>query len=184
MTVQRTVRVVQASANIADGTSGTLDFLHPTSGVTAFRGGVKTLGINPNAPEGGADSLPPSQANDEPITLLDDLGGYVSCAFYGNYLDADADLTGVWLIDRDGNVVETIFDNTGGGLAIGDATPAQTPLVTEMLRHLRVENSQGLRVRVANGTGGPIGATVDAGGARAEFHLGINADVADVNPTL
>jgi len=177
--VARTVRDLTVTiASLADATLGTFDFPHPDTPNLATRGKVVTLGLGAghSPAEGGSNSLPPSQTSDPSTTDLEHHGGMVSVGLNAILGIATAFVRAIRLIDKDGNVLQSIYDDAVG-------IPANSTTAIALMKQIPVKTDEGIRLEVFNGSGGAL----VLGGGTARYDLGINVQVADLSgqvPTI
>lgn len=183
--VVRTVRDLTVSiASLADTTLGTFDFPHPDTPDPAVRGTVQTLGLGSQQTplEGGSNSLPPSQAGDPSTTDLESHGGLVSLNVVGpaGLIAANVFLRALRLIDKDGNVLQTIYADSS---VLPGVFPTNSAITDGLLRGIPVKNGEGVRVELYNNSGGALTNATLA----ARYELGLNVQVADLSgqvPTI
>jgi len=175
--VVRTVRDLTVTiASLANTTLGTFDFPHPVSAEPAVRGKVVTLGLGPQQTpvEGGSNSLPPSQTGDPSIDQLNDQGGVFNAALIGTLAGAAVFLRAIRLIDKDGNVLQTIYSDSA---ALPGILPTNAATVASLLTAIPVKGNEGVRLEIYNNSGGALAPA----SAAARFDLGINVQVADLS---
>jgi hypothetical protein len=172
MAVKRFTRFVRANPTITNGSTDPVTFPHPPtvqeSGVGADAFGENLTAPAPRGTRFGNLLVTPGQ------DALGDMGGVVSMYLDALWRVADMWVQKVELVDADGNVLDTIFDDTTG-------IEADSNELVNLLKLIPITYGQGLMLTIYNDTGGdvtaPMVARFDIGLAAQQPELDAIADL-------